>query len=258
VNKTILKSVLFALSVIAFLALVLAAAFVKQVTAPLPSADEIASLQMAATRDAVAENRLRLAAGAGMPEAQLALGRLLIWRTRTVEREEGRAWLGLVAGNAGHATVATAAQTELGKSYFRGVGSDGPDYRRAFNSLDAAAQQGDAVAAYYLALMYKNGLGVPANKILAARWMLKSAQQNIPAAMFIVANMYLSGDGLPRDERETRQWIEKAAEMEHPEASQLMAIGLREGSMGFRRNEKLAEMQMREAAHALTHRALDP
>lgn len=258
-SKSIAKSILSALSVIAFLALVLGAALFRQRTAPLPSAGEIISLEMMAAGDAAAENRLRLASRAGVPEAQLALGRVLILRTRTAELEEGRAWLGIAAAQTGHADkVGVAAQTALGKLYFRGTGSSRPDYRKALSLLDAAAQQGGAVAAYYLALMYKNGLAVPVDKALAAHWMQKSAEQNIPAAMFILANMYLSGEGLPKDEGKARKWLEKAAEMEHPEAMQLMAMGLREGAMGFVRNEKLADRQMMEAAHALRHRAPDP
>jgi TPR repeat protein len=76
----------------------------------------------------------------------------------------------------------------------------------------------------------------------------------MPAAMFALANLYLSGEGVKRDELAARRWIEKAADLEYPEAVMAMAIGLRDGSMGFERNEALAETQMRFANRALAAR----
>ncbi|GGC60434.1 hypothetical protein GCM10011396_04130 [Undibacterium terreum] len=222
----------------------------------MPSAGEISALQMQARTDTGAELQLKRAAAAGMPEAQLALGRMLLLRGGSGELSQALAWLNSAAARPGD--VSAAARTELGKLYFRGAAGMPRDYQKALALLDAAAQQDSAVAAYYLGLIYRNGLAGPADKAAAASWMLKSAGQHIPAAMFIVANMYLAGEGLPQNDGEARKWLEKAAEMEHPEALQLMAIGLHEGTMGFPRDEKLAQQQMQEAAHALTHRAIDP
>jgi TPR repeat protein len=73
----------------------------------------------------------------------------------------------------------------------------------------------------------------------------------MPAAMFALARLYLSGEGVKRDELAARRWIEKAADLEYPDAVMAMAIGLRDGSMGFERNEALYETQMRFAQRAL-------
>jgi TPR repeat protein len=84
----------------------------------------------------------------------------------------------------------------------------------------------------------------------AAHWLQFAANRQMPAAMFALASLYLSGEGVKRDELAARRWIEKAADLEYPEAVMAMAIGLRDGSMGFERNEALAETQMRFANRA--------
>lgn len=157
-----------------------------------------------------------------------------------------------VAGGAG------ASELDEGKLYLRG-GPDTPgDLPKAFALFDAAAEQGDAAAAYYLGLMYKNGQATAPDSKAAARCFELAADRGIAPAMFLLANQYLSGEGVPRDEGAARRWIERAAEQNYPEALMAMAMGLRDGSMGFERNPLLSEQQMRLAAHAMQHRPQEP
>lgn len=224
--------------------------------APHRSNLDIERLQILAgsARDGRAEQSLRDEAGNGVVQAQLALGKLLIARPAHEQISEGVKWLRKLAD-----TGNREALLALGKLYFHGMPGKTPDYAQAYTLLDKAAEQNDAAASYYLALMYKNGLGIAKDSASAARCLQKAVDGGAsPASMFLLANMYLSGEGVSRDNKKARALIERAAELEYPEAAQMMAIGLREGSMGFERDEKRAAEQFLEASHALKHRPQDP
>ncbi|WP_229257219.1 tetratricopeptide repeat protein [Duganella callida] len=147
--------------------------------------------------------------------------------------------------------AAWAGPVEEGRLCLRGVEGRPANLPRAFQLFSGAARKGDAQAAYYLGMMYQNGMAVARDLKAAARWLQFAADRQTPAAMYALAKLYLSGEGVKRDEQIARRWIEKAADLEYPEAVMAMAIGLRDGSMGFERNESLAETQMRFANRAL-------
>jgi TPR repeat protein len=144
-----------------------------------------------------------------------------------------------------------ASPVEEGRQCLRGSDQTPANLPRAFQLFSGAAQKGDPLAAYYLGMMYQNGMAVARNMPAAAHWLQFAANRETPAAMFALAKLYLAGDGVKRDELAARRWIEKAADLDYPEAVMAMAIGLRDGSMGFERNEALAETQMRFANRAL-------
>jgi hypothetical protein len=151
--------------------------------------------------------------------------------------------------------VALAAPLDEALLYLRGGQGVGVDLPKAFSLFSSAARDGDPHAAYHLGMMYQNGMAVARDTKAAARWLQFAASRQMPAAMFALANLHLSGDGVKRDEQAARRLIEKAADLEYPDAVMAMAIGLRDGSMGFERNEALAETQMRFANRALKQRA---
>jgi TPR repeat protein len=165
----------------------------------------------------------------------------------------------LLAAGATAVTTAAAAgvaqQVEEARLCLRGSERAPANLPKAFHLFSGAAKAGDPMAAYYLAMMYKNGMSVARDVKAAAQWLQFAANRQMPAAMFALANLYLSGDGVARDDQAARRLIEKAADLEYPEAVMAMAIGLRDGSMGFDRNEALAETQMRFANRALAKRA---
>ena len=150
---------------------------------------------------------------------------------------------------------ASAAPVDEARLYLRGGQGASVDLPKAFSLFSGAAKAGDPQAAYYLGMMYQNGMSVPRDAKAAAYWLQFAANRQMPAAMFAQANLYLSGDGVKRDEQAARRLIEKAADLEYPDAVMAMAIGLRDGSMGFERNEALAETQMRFANRALKQKS---
>lgn len=147
-----------------------------------------------------------------------------------------------------------AGPVDQARLYLRGSAEVAVNLPKAFALFSTAAKAGDAQAAYYLGMMYRNGMGVKADAKAAAHWLSFSARHQMPAAMFALAHLYLRGEGVKRDELVARRWIEKAADLEYPDAVMAMAIGLRDGSMGFERNEALYETQMRFAQRALERR----
>jgi len=150
--------------------------------------------------------------------------------------------------------MAAGTVVEQARLYLQGGKGVRADPPRAFALFQRAATGGDATAAYYLGLMYRNGVAVTRDPEAAARWLQQAADHQVPAAMFALANLYLAGDGVDRDDDAARRLIEKAADLDYPEAVMAMAIGLRDGSMGFERNEALAEAQLRLANRALGQR----
>jgi TPR repeat protein len=134
---------------------------------------------------------------------------------------------------------------------FDGVPANLP---RAF-AVQQRRQKGDPQAAYYLGMMYRNGMAV-ARDLKAPPTGCSSPPTARCRPRCTRWPTYLSGEGVKRDELAARRWIEKAADLEYPEAVMAMAIGLRDGSMGFERNEALAETQMRFANRALKQAAV--
>jgi len=161
----------------------------------------------------------------------------------------------LLVGGIALSGPAAAGPVEEGRLALRGADGVPANLPRAFELFSSAARKGDAQAAYYLGMMYKNGMAVARDLKAAAYWLQFSANRQTPAAMYALAKLYLSGEGVKRDELAARRWIEKAADLEYPEAVMAMAIGLRDGSMGFERNEALAETQMRFANRAFKQAA---
>jgi len=119
-------------------------------------------------------------------------------------------------------------------------------------ALQARAEAGDAKAAYRLGLVARNGngmAGMAADPARARALLSEAAEGGVPAAMFVLANMLAAGEGGPRDEAAARRWLETAAALDYPEALQQLAL--------TEPDPRKADLLMRQAAHAMTHRARD-
>ncbi len=90
------------------------------------------------------------------------------------------------------------------------------------------AEQGDAMAQYYLGFMYFEGLGVPKNDAEAVKWYRKAADQGIARAQYELGLMYFRGLGVPRDRAEAYFWWTLAAARGYRKASEWLkkAAGL--------------------------------
>lgn len=120
--------------------------------------------------------------------------------------------------------------------------------------LRQAAGQ-DPQAAYDLGRMVRNGIGVAREPLRAFALIESSALRGHAPAMFTLSAMLAAGEGCAVDLVTSRRWLEAAAELEHPEALQQMAMYVQEGALGYPRDAQRAAQLLREAAHAMTHRA---
>jgi uncharacterized protein len=119
--------------------------------------------------------------------------------------------------------------------------------------LAIAAQA--APSMFDLGRMYRHGTGVERDSARAFRLIGQAAGDGDAAAMFTLSNMLEAGEGALRDRAAARKWLEAAAELECPEALQQLALNLQDGLMGYAPDRARSAQLMREAAHALQHRA---
>lgn len=103
-----------------------------------------------------------------------------------------------------------------------------------------AAKNGHPVAAFNLAICYRDGIGIPADSSKAAQWFEKSAEGRFSRAMLELANMYLQGNGVPRDEKKGFGYMKQAADMRNWRAVRPLAEMYRDG-VGTEKNPEEAK-----------------
>ena len=108
---------------------------------------------------------------------------------------------------------------------------------------------------FELGRAYRNGTRVPVDAARAAALIRDAAAANYAPAMFTLSNMLAEGEGTARDPIEARRWLEAAAALDYPEALQQLALNLKDGAAGYERDAARSAQLMRQAAHALRHRA---
>lgn len=140
--------------------------------------------------------------------------------------------------------------TAQAKTLMRAGEATQPQARSLF---EQAAGQGSGPAAYYLGLMFKNGMGGSQDSAAALRWLELAAQRGVAPAMFIMANLLQDSD-----EARARYWLDAACDREYPEALQQKSVALAEGRMGYAHNEEQSFLYLKMATHAMGHRAAEP
>jgi hypothetical protein len=85
------------------------------------------------------------------------------------------------------------------------------DYATVLRELRPLAEQGDAVAQFYLGLMYDGGYGVPQDYATAWGWYEKAAVQGNVLAQVALGRMYYDGRGVPEDNQLALRWFRLAA-----------------------------------------------
>lgn len=105
---------------------------------------------------------------------------------------------------------------------------------RGLTMIRKMAGEGDANAAYSLALINQNGVGVPVDKREALRLYKIAADQGHPAAMINHGRMHHIGDGIPVDRAIAKQMYEKAAAAGAQRAMSLLGVLLTTVGTGVR------------------------
>jgi len=102
------------------------------------------------------------------------------------------------------------------------------DYATAYEEFISLANTGDIRAQTYIGMMHFNGLSVPRNFEIAAKWYGQAAEKGHPHAQFHLGWMYDSGKGLEKNENLAFRWLESASLQGHPRAQNNL------GAMYFR------------------------
>ena len=86
------------------------------------------------------------------------------------------------------------------------------------------AHQGDAVAQFNFALMYRAGEGVPQDDTQAVAWFRQAADQGLAAAQYNLGNLYANGRGVPQDDARAAAWYHQAADQDLAAAQYKVAV----------------------------------
>jgi TPR repeat protein len=166
-------------------------------------------------------------ADAGEPDAQNAVGEMLLQGNTGVPRNEAAAaaWFRKAAFQ-GYAR----AQVNLGTILERHANIAGTAGIRAFGNAGnagkeeaarwyrRAAIQGFAPGQHHLARLYETGEGVMRNIGLAVFWYTKAVNRNYAPSQFAMGLLRHDGIGLSRNLADARRWYQKAADQGLPEA----------------------------------------
>jgi TPR repeat protein len=91
------------------------------------------------------------------------------------------------------------------------------DYEKAYNTMISLAKTDDkdALAQYYLGVMYMKGQGVEQDYKQAGEWLRKASENRLPQAQYKLANLYTEGKGVPRDYEFAYLWYSAGAAHNH-------------------------------------------
>jgi TPR repeat protein len=127
------------------------------------------------------------------------------------------------------------AQFALGNLYQFGTqGADGgakPDYAAAGYWYQQASDRGHAQACYALGIMYRDGLGLPANPIAALEMFRKAALAGYVPAMVPLSFAYAAAKTDVSGQRAT-YWAQKAAESGDAAGWLIIGYGYNKGMLG--------------------------
>ena len=85
------------------------------------------------------------------------------------------------------------------------------DFVTALAEWKPLAEQGDAVAQFYLGVMYANGEGVLEDDKEAVKWFKLAAEQGYAKAQYNLGLMYDNGEGVIQDNVYAHMWCNIAA-----------------------------------------------
>ena len=92
------------------------------------------------------------------------------------------------------------------------------DFATALAEWKPLAEQGDAVAQFYLGVMYANGEGVLEDDKEAVKWFKLAAEQGYAKAQYNLGLMYDNGEGVIQDNVYAHMWFNIAAANGHENA----------------------------------------
>ncbi|WP_407159423.1 tetratricopeptide repeat protein [Bradyrhizobium sp. STM 3557] len=173
-----------------------------------------------------AANWLRRAAQAGDGTAARSLAQLhLTGKDLPCDPKEALQWL-LVSADAGN----QMAKAEAGNLLLAGV-PDPTAAKHLRQQWEKQAHEGDAAAAFNLALCCGRSLGIELDETAAAVWFRQSAER-LPEAQYAYGRMLADGRGMQPDPAGARIWLARAADAGLADAQVALAEMLVNGRGG--------------------------
>ncbi len=190
-----------------------------------------------ASRDAALENYQK-AAAAGHKDATYRRALILLNSKEDTDRQAGREALETAAK-----TDAANAGRILGEAWLRGLLSEKPDFEKAAEWWNKAAEAGDTPSILLLARFHEGAFG--ANDKVDAKRSLelyrKAAELGDENAFIPLGSRLLNGDEKFRAEKEGREWLAKA--IEKKQFAAYLALGDYEENVKKNNKEALAHYQ---------------
>ncbi|MBF0190211.1 MAG: sel1 repeat family protein [Magnetococcales bacterium] len=134
------------------------------------------------------------------------------------------------------------AQNTVAMIYRDGLGVP-RDYKAAIKWYRMAAEKGHAEAQYHLGMMFHDGKGIAKDDREALRWFRQAADQGVAEAQFALWEVHRRTDG-----PEARKWLRQAADQGLAEAQYHLGIALRDGEAGLEKEPQQAASWLRKAA----------
>jgi hypothetical protein len=104
------------------------------------------------------------------------------------------------------------------------------DYATALWLFRPLADQGSAMAQFFLGAMYYEGQGVPQSDAEAAKWFRKAAEQGEDTSQDALGSIYFTGgDGIAQNYAEAMKWFRKAADQGNPAAQNSLGMMYEKG-----------------------------
>lgn len=172
---------------------------------------------MGAQRQPEVARLLEEASRAGHPEAQRALGVMLLGNSTPEDDARGMQLL-TSAAEAGY----PLAQYELGFRYLKGDGAE-QDITRGIEWLTKAADNNQVSASALLGTLREDGIGVARSYSRAAELYRSAAEQGNAYAQYRLGNLYYLGLGTAQNDQEAIAWLTRAAEGGEIESYRLLA-----------------------------------
>jgi hypothetical protein len=114
-----------------------------------------------------------------------------------------------------------------------------PDFGRAAEAYQAAADGGSALAMYNLGVLCIEGRGVPRDVVGGAALLSAAAAKNVSAAQYVLGTLHFKGEGVVRDQRKAFLLFSQAAAAGHLDANEALAECYFRG-IGIPKNIKMA------------------
>jgi len=97
------------------------------------------------------------------------------------------------------------------------------NHQQSFQFFSECAQRGNAASMIYLAHLYEQGFGVPANAAHATAWLRRAAETGYSLAQYHYGIALLLGRGVAKDRVAAEQWLRRAAAQDDAGAIELIA-----------------------------------